>query len=131
MIYPAIDLQNGSSVRLYQGDFKQETLVSADPIRQARLIREAGIGGLHLVDLDGAKTGQPQNFELVSQIVKVFAGETEIGGGIRNEQTIRRYLKSGVDRVILGSVALKDPKFTKQMLGPNALSLLTRQQMVR
>lgn len=116
MIYPAIDLQNGSSVRLYQGDFKQETLVSADPIRQARLIREAGIGGLHLVDLDGAKTGQPQNFELVSQIVKVFAGETEIGGGIRNEQTIRRYLKSGVDRVILGSVALKDPKFTKQML---------------
>ena len=62
MIYPAIDLQNGSSVRLYQGDFKQETLVSADPIRQARLIRESGIDGLHLVDLDGAKTGQPQNF---------------------------------------------------------------------
>lgn len=116
MIYPAIDLQNGSSVRLYQGDFNQETLVSVDPVRQARKIREAGIGGLHLVDLDGARTGQPQNFALVKQIAAAFAGETEIGGGIRNEQTIERYLNSGVDRVILGSVALQDPEFTKLML---------------
>lgn len=116
MIYPAIDLQNGSSVRLYQGNFTRQTLVAADPVKQAVNFRKAGINRLHLVDLDGAKAGLPRNRATVAQIRANFTGEIEIGGGIRDEATIDDYLRLGVERVVLGSAALNDPEFTQAML---------------
>ncbi|MBW1606410.1 1-(5-phosphoribosyl)-5-[(5-phosphoribosylamino)methylideneamino]imidazole-4-carboxamide isomerase [Lactobacillus sp. Sy-1] len=116
MIYPAIDLKSGNSIRLYQGDYDQSTLINADPLDQARSISASGINALHVVDLDGAKDGQPVNAELVTKIAEIINGTTEIGGGIRTEATIESYLTGGVQRVILGSVALKDPEFTTAML---------------
>ncbi|WP_367341654.1 1-(5-phosphoribosyl)-5-[(5-phosphoribosylamino)methylideneamino]imidazole-4-carboxamide isomerase [Limosilactobacillus sp.] len=124
MIFPAIDLQKGRSVRLFQGDFKQSRLVNGKPLEQAALINWRGIHCLHLVDLDGAKAGQPQNLKTVQQIAGRFQGMMEIGGGIRTSETIEQYLNSGISRVILGSVALKDPDFTKaalQQFGPDKI----------
>lgn len=112
MIFPAIDIQGGQSVRLYQGQFDQETLVSTTPVDQARTINQKGITCLHLVDLDGAKAGAPKNFAVVKRICQNFKGLVEIGGGIRTTATIESYLQAGISRVILGSVAVKDPAFT-------------------
>lgn len=116
MIFPAIDLQNGKSVRLYKGDFEKETIINPNPVDQAQNYEKAGVQALHLVDLDGAKAGKPCNQDVVASIRKVFTGIMEIGGGIRNEEAVATYMNMGVDRIILGSVALKDPKFTKEML---------------
>ncbi|UQS85929.1 HisA/HisF-related TIM barrel protein (plasmid) [Nicoliella spurrieriana] len=116
MIYPAIDLQAGNSVRLYQGDFKRSTVVAADPLEQARAIAAAGINYLHLVDLDGAKAGRPVNQQLGIQIAQRINRVTEVGGGIRNAATIDQYLSNGLTRVILGSVALNDPELTVAMI---------------
>lgn len=116
MIFPAIDIQNGESVRLYQGEFNQKTLAAANPLDQLKIIKSYGISYLHLVDLDGAKNGKPSNAELISKLCRVFQGFVEIGGGIRNEKTIENYLNNGVDRVILGSIALKNPSFTEKMI---------------
>lgn len=124
MIFPAIDLQKGQSVRLYQGDFNQSRLVDGKPVEQAAVINQQGIDRLHLVDLDGAKVGQPQNFETVQQIADQFRGMIEIGGGIRDTKTIDQYLSLNIRRVILGSVALEDPQFTKkaiQQFGPDQI----------
>ena len=116
MIFPAIDLQAGNSVRLYQGDFAKETLIATNPAKQAEQINAAGVHALHLVDLDGAKVGKPQNLAVIKQIRTVFTGLIEVGGGIRSQKTIEQYLALGIDRLILGSIALKDPDFTRQML---------------
>lgn len=124
MIFPAIDIQNGQSVRLYQGQFDQETLVSATPVEQAKQIKANKIDRLHLVDLDGAKAGSPQNFAVVKSICQNFSGLIEIGGGIRSTAAIEKYLAAGISRVILGSVALKDPEFTTKAIeqfGPNKI----------
>lgn len=116
MIFPAIDLKNGQSVRLYQGDFSKDTLIETTPEKQAQKINAAGISALHLVDLDGAKAGKPQNLEVVKKIRDSFSGIIEIGGGIRNIAALQQYLEMGINRVILGSVALKNPEFTKKAL---------------
>ncbi|WP_283584096.1 1-(5-phosphoribosyl)-5-[(5-phosphoribosylamino)methylideneamino]imidazole-4-carboxamide isomerase [Limosilactobacillus difficilis] len=116
MIWPAIDLQNGNSVRLYQGQFNQETLVSPTPVQQARQLNTAGVNRLHLIDLDGAKDGSPQNLTTIKAIRQAFSGQIEVGGGIRSHATIETYLRSGIDRVILGSAAIDNPQFTKQVL---------------
>lgn len=116
MIFPAIDLQKGQSVRLYQGDFNQSRLVDGKPAKQAAVINQQGINRLHLVDLDGAKVGRPQNLSTVRQITEQFQGMIEIGGGIRDTETINRYLSLKISRVILGSVALENPQFTKEAL---------------
>lgn len=116
MIFPAIDLKNKQSVRLYQGDFQQVTKISADPLVQVQKLVDAGIKVLHLVDLDGAKSGQPQNFVVIKAIRQKFKGLIEIGGGIRNLATIESYLNLGIDRVILGSIALKKPQLVKEAL---------------
>lgn len=112
-VFPAIDLLNGQSVRLYQGDYKQVTPVSTDPVAQAKSFEKAGLTRIHLVDLDGAKVGQPQNNAVVAQIVAKTNLFTEIGGGIRNLETIATYLNLGINRVILGSSALKNPELVK------------------
>lgn len=116
MIFPAIDLQDGRSVRLYKGDFAQETVINPDPVDQAKQYEAAKVGALHLVDLDGAKAGKPVNVDIVKAVRQAFTGILEIGGGIRDKAAVDLYLGLGVDRVILGSVALKNPELTKQVI---------------
>ena len=116
MIFPAIDLQDGRSVRLYKGDFAQETVINPDPVDQAKQYEAAKVGALHLVDLDGAKAGKPVNVDIVKAVRAAFTGILEIGGGIRDKEAVDLYLGLGVDRVILGSVALKNPELTKQVI---------------
>lgn len=123
-IFPAIDLINGQSVRLYQGDYAQQTKIAADPVAQVQSFADAGLTHLHLVDLDGAKAGSPQNVATIQHIREATKLFIEVGGGIRSLATIQDYLAKGVDRVILGSVALKDPKLTKaalQQFGPDKI----------
>ena len=116
MIFPAIDLQDGRSVRLYKGDFAKETIINPDPVDQASQYEVAGVGALHLVDLDGAKAGKPVNVDIVKRVRAAFTGVLEIGGGIRDKAAVDLYLEMGVNRVILGSVALKNPELTKQVI---------------
>lgn len=116
MIFPAIDIQDKRSVRLYKGDFDKEIVINYSPVAQAEDYEHAGIKALHVVDLDGAKAGKPVSFDIIIGIRKVFSGIIEVGGGIRDEETIKDYLEAGIDRIILGSVALKNADFTKQML---------------
>ncbi|WP_125771174.1 1-(5-phosphoribosyl)-5-[(5-phosphoribosylamino)methylideneamino]imidazole-4-carboxamide isomerase [Companilactobacillus furfuricola] len=116
MIFPAIDLHEGQSVRLYQGDYEQVTLIDRDPVAQAKNIFAQGVKQLHLVDLDGAKTGRPENYMIISDIRKNFDGFLELGGGIRDEKIARMYLDLGIDRIIIGSAALENPAFVKNLL---------------
>lgn len=113
-IIPAIDLRNQQSVRLYQGDFDQTTVISQDPLAQAKQIEAAGLKRLHLVDLDGAKSGRPVNRDLIKQICAETGLKVEVGGGIRTLAQINGYLTSGVSRVILGSAAITDPKLVQE-----------------
>ncbi|MHA8138149.1 1-(5-phosphoribosyl)-5-[(5-phosphoribosylamino)methylideneamino]imidazole-4-carboxamide isomerase [Lactobacillaceae bacterium Scapto_B20] len=115
-IIPAIDLKDRNSVRLYQGDFDQEQIINSDPIEQARQIEAAGLTRLHLVDLDGARLGKPVNIDIIKAICEETNLKVEVGGGIRSMKQINTYLTSGVDRVILGSVALTDPQLVANAL---------------
>mgnify|MGYP000012687758 FL=1 len=115
-IIPAIDLKNQQSVRLYQGDFQQTTVISKSPLQQAVAIDSAGLKNLHLVDLDGAKSGRPVNRALIEQICAQTDLKVEVGGGIRSLSQINTYLTSGVNRVILGSAALNNPKLVQQAI---------------
>ncbi len=114
-IFPAIDLRGGQVVRLYQGDYDQETVYGADPKAQAREFLEAGARYLHVVDLDGARDGTLANFDSIAAIAKQGGLYIEVGGGIRTEERIRQYLDLGVGRCILGTVAVKDFDFTARM----------------
>lgn len=116
MILPAIDLHNGQSVRLYQGDYQQVTLINKDPVIQAENIYATGVHQLHLVDLDGAKSGQVENYLIIKKIRQKFQGFLELGGGIRDQKTAKTYLDMGIDRVIIGSAALEDPDMVKELL---------------
>ena len=114
-IFPAIDLRGGQVVRLYQGDYDRETVYAADPCAVARSFLAAGAKYLHVVDLDGAKDGTLANFDTIAAIVKQGGLYIEVGGGIRTEDRIRRYLDLGVGRCILGTIAVKDFAFTERM----------------
>ena len=114
-IFPAIDLRGGQVVRLYQGDYDRETVYAADPCAVARSFLAAGARYLHVVDLDGARDGMLANFETIAAIVKQDGLYIEVGGGIRTEDRIRRYLDLGVGRCILGTIAVKDFAFTERM----------------
>ncbi|NLW77925.1 MAG: 1-(5-phosphoribosyl)-5-[(5-phosphoribosylamino)methylideneamino]imidazole-4-carboxamide isomerase [Ruminococcaceae bacterium] len=116
LIFPAIDIIGGQAVRLFQGDYNQKQVFGEDPAVFAKSFEDAGASCLHLVDLDGAKAGAPQNFEVVRRITSGCGLFTELGGGIRDEATIERYFEAGVGRVILGTAALKNPAFTKAMV---------------
>lgn len=115
-VFPAIDLRDGKAVRLYQGDYDQMTIYSENPVDVARSFREKGAEYLHLVDLDGAKDGKLVNFETIKAIVEEVDMYVEVGGGIRDEERIRQYLELGVGRVILGTIAIKDPEFLEAMV---------------
>lgn len=115
-IFPAIDLIDGQAVRLKKGDYAQKTVYSGIPADIALKFREAGAEFIHLVDLNGAKNGETLHFNTVRDIVRISGLKAEIGGGVRNEETILRYLDVGVMRVILGTAAVKDPEFLNDMV---------------
>ena len=114
-IFPAIDLRGGQVVRLYQGDYDKETVYAQDPCAVARDFLAAGARYLHVVDLDGARDGTLANFETIAALVRQGGLYIEVGGGIRTEERIRRYLDLGVGRCILGTIAVKDFAFTERM----------------
>lgn len=114
LIFPAIDLYGGQAVRLYQGDYDQMTVYDPEPLHTVEKFEAAGATHLHLVDLEGAKTGQTTNLPTIEKITARTGLFVEVGGGIRNMDTVRRYLDAGVSRVILGTAAVTDPDFTAQ-----------------
>jgi phosphoribosylformimino-5-aminoimidazole carboxamide ribotide isomerase len=114
-VIPAIDLRGGCCVRLRQGDYERETVFSADPAAMAAHWAAEGAGRIHLVDLDGARTGQPVNVAAVRAIVARVAVPCQLGGGIRTEATIAEWLDAGMERVIVGTQALKDPAWFRAM----------------
>lgn len=114
-LYPAIDLRGGQAVRLYQGDYDRMTVYNADPVAQAQQFIDAGAKYLHVVDLDGAKDDTTANLQTIAAIAKLGGLKIEVGGGIRDEARIQRYLDLGADRCILGTVAVKNFDFTAEM----------------
>lgn len=116
LLFPAIDMLNGRAVRLFQGDYTQSETFGDDPAAFARQFAAEGAAHLHLVDLDGAKQGHPQNFELAKTIAKTPGLFVEFGGGVRNAETVEACLAAGIGRVILGTAALQNPAFTRAML---------------
>lgn len=115
-IFPAIDLYEGKAVRLFKGDYAQMTVYSENPIEIAREFEKSGATSVHLVDLEGAKDGTTPNLNIVKMIAKETGLFTEIGGGIRSMETVRAYLENGVDRVILGTAAVRDEVFLKEAI---------------
>ncbi|MDA9181086.1 1-(5-phosphoribosyl)-5-[(5-phosphoribosylamino)methylideneamino]imidazole-4-carboxamide isomerase [Gammaproteobacteria bacterium] len=115
-IIPAIDIQNGNCVRLRQGDFSQETIFHDNPVDMAKKWVEEGAERLHLVDLDGARLGSPVNIRIVSDICKSIPNiPIQIGGGIRDIETAERYLETGASFIIIGTKAVEDPNFIKEL----------------
>ena len=114
-IFPAIDLKEGKAVRLSKGEMSSAKIYSDEPQNLAKEFEDAGAKWLHVVDLDGAFAGEAVNFKTIEKIVKSTNLRVQVGGGIRDEARIKAYLELGVNRVILGSVALKDPGFVKKM----------------
>ncbi len=113
-IFPAIDIKDKKCVRLVKGDFDNKTEYNMLPVEQAARYKDYGFKNLHIVDLDGALTGKTVNFDIIKDIVSKFDLRVEIGGGIRNFESIKKYTDAGVDKVILGSAAIKDKNFLKE-----------------
>jgi phosphoribosylformimino-5-aminoimidazole carboxamide ribotide isomerase len=113
-IFPAIDIKDKKCVRLLKGDFDNQTTYAQSPFDQALKYKDAGLLNLHIVDLDGALSGELVNLKIIENIIKKLNTKIEIGGGIRSMEKIQVYLDIGVDKVILGSAAIKDPDFLKQ-----------------
>ena len=116
-IIPAIDLQGGEAVRLFKGDYEKKTVYSNNPVELAKKFEALGAKFLHVVDLDGAKAGNTANLETIKKIRAGVRIPIQVGGGIRNAETVALYIEElGVDRVILGTVAVEEPDFVKQMI---------------
>ena len=115
-ILPAIDIKEGQVVRLFKGDFNQKTVVNPDVIGQSKIFAQAGIDFIHVVDLDGAFDGRATNRDLIDKLKKESGLGVEVGGGIRTLEQIEDYLAVGIDRVIIGSMAVKNPDFVKAAL---------------
>jgi phosphoribosylformimino-5-aminoimidazole carboxamide ribotide isomerase len=113
-VIPAIDLRGGRCVRLQQGDYARETIFGEEPAEMARRWQTEGAGRIHLVDLDGAKEGRPINVEAVLQIVAAVDVPCQLGGGVRDSPTVAAWLKAGVERVVVGTQALKDPVWFRE-----------------
>ena len=124
-IFPAIDIKDKKCVRLVKGDFDSKTEYKMSPIEQAEEYKDHGFKNLHIVDLDGALTGETVNLNIIQEIVTKFDFKVEIGGGIRNFESIKRYSDSGVEKVILGSAAIKNKNFLKEACEkfPNKIAL--------
>ena len=115
-IFPAIDLIGGQAVRLEKGDYDKKTVFNSDPVSVAVGFKNDGAEYLHLVDLDGAKSGKTDNFDVIREIVNKSGLKVEIGGGIRNMETVKKYLDTGVMRVIIGTAAITNPEFLDKAL---------------
>lgn len=115
-LFPAIDLKNRQCVRLTQGDFDKVKVYEADPLRQAEKFAAAGATGLHVVDLDGAQTGESQQLDIIMRLAKETKLNIQTGGGIRNASTIETLLASGIQRVVLGSVAVKNKPLVQEWI---------------
>ncbi len=113
-IFPAIDIKDKKCVRLIKGDFDNKTEYEMSPIEQAGKYKDHGFKNLHIVDLDGALTGETVNLDIIQDIVGKFNLKIEVGGGIRNPESIQKYIDVGVEKVILGSAAIKDKNFLKE-----------------
>ena len=112
-IFPAIDIKDKKCVRLIKGDFENKTEYKTSPVDQAAKYKDHGFKNLHIVDLDGALTGKTVNLDIIKEIVSKYDFKIEIGGGIRNLESIKHYIDSGVEKVILGSGAIKDKEFLR------------------
>lgn len=115
-IFPAIDLIGGQAVRLEKGDYDKKTVFNSEPVSVAVGFKNDGAEYLHLVDLDGAKSGKTDNFDVIREIVNKSGLKVEIGGGIRNMETVEKYLDTGVMRVIIGTAAITNPGFLDKAL---------------
>jgi len=115
IVFPAIDLKGGQVVRLAEGDMDRATVYGDDPAAQARLFAEQGSDFLHVVDLDGSFAGHAVNGAAIASIVAAFPGHVQIGGGIREPQAVEGWFTAGVSRVVIGTAALKNPEFVKDM----------------
>ena len=113
-IFPAIDIKDKKCVRLIKGDFENKTEYETSPIDQAKKYKDYGFKNLHIVDLDGALTGETINLDIIEEIVTKFDLKIEIGGGVRTFESIQKYIASGAEKVILGSAAIKDKNFLKE-----------------
>ena len=124
-IFPAIDIKDKKCVRLVKGDFDKKTEYEMSPIEQAGKYKDYGFKNLHIVDLDGALSGETVNLDIVKEIVTKFDLKIEIGGGVRNFESIQKYTDAGVEKVILGSAAIKNKNFLKEACEkfPNKIAL--------
>jgi len=124
-IFPAIDIKDKKCVRLVKGDFDNKTEYAISPIDQAGKYKDHGFKHLHIVDLDGALTGETVNLDIIQEIVNKFDFKIEIGGGVRNFESIQKYTDVGVEKIILGSAAIKDKSFLKEACQkfPNKIAL--------
>ncbi len=116
ILLPAIDLYEGKAVRLYKGDYAQMTVYSQDPLAVAREFARCGAEWIHMVDLEGARDGGTPNLETVALVAKETALKVEVGGGIRDMETVERYVSCGVSRVVLGTAAVQDEGFLREAL---------------
>ena len=115
-IFPAIDIKDKKCVRLIKGDFEKKTEYETSPIDQAGKYKDHGFKNLHIVDLDGALTGKTVNLDIIKKIVSKYDLKIEIGGGVRNLDSVNQYIDAGVDKVILGSGAIKNKEFLKKLV---------------
>ena len=124
-IFPAIDIKDKKCVRLVKGDFDNKTEYEMYPLEQAGKYKDHGFKNLHIVDLDGALTGETVNLDIIQNIISKFDLKVEIGGGIRNFESIQKYIDAGVEKIILGSAAIKDKNFLKEacLKFPNKIAL--------
>ena len=124
-IFPAIDIKDKKCVRLVKGDFDNKTEYEASPFEQAGKYKDHGFKNLHVIDLDGALTGETVNLDVIQNIVSKFDLKVEVGGGIRNIESIEKYINVGAEKVILGSAAIKDKNFLKEVCEkfPNKIAL--------
>jgi phosphoribosylformimino-5-aminoimidazole carboxamide ribotide isomerase len=116
ILYPAIDIRGGKAVRLIQGDYDRETTYDADPVDAALRWAEEGAHYLHVVDLDGARAGEPVNLATVRRIAEAVPFPIQVGGGLRNAECVANLLRAGAERVVIGTAALQDPAFLDEML---------------
>ena len=113
-IFPAIDIKDRKCVRLVKGDFDNKTVYEMSPVEQASKYKDHGFRNLHIVDLDGALTGETVNIDIIEEIISKYDLKIEVGGGVRNFKSIQKYTDAGVEKVILGSAAIKDNNFLKE-----------------
>jgi phosphoribosylformimino-5-aminoimidazole carboxamide ribotide isomerase len=116
ILYPAIDIRDGHAVRLVEGDYDRETIFDADPVDAALRFADAGVHIIHVVDLDGAKAGEPVNLATVRRIADTVPFPIQVGGGLRNAKCVANVLRSGAERVVIGTAAMRDPEFLAAML---------------